>query len=74
MILREEVNETGESHIVCNEKVFNNLLATHRRIEAMYRAKPHDLNFWNDDCTINFESMGKLINLQKNWTIKDSNS
>lgn len=60
--------------LVLMERNIKCLMDMEKRVTELYKLNPKNLNFYNDDCKINFDSIGKMINMNRNWTIDQSDS
>jgi hypothetical protein len=69
MVFKDCKLKNGHSRKAGIERNVRTLLSLNKRMGELYRMNPKAMNFYNNDCTINLEAAGKLINLNKNWTI-----
>lgn len=67
MIVTEHEFIDGSRRMLLMEKNMKLSLEIMKRKLELYKATPRSMNFFNSDCSINMEMIGKFVNIQKEW-------
>lgn len=68
-LFKQQMLFDGTIKDAVDERSSRFMISLFKQIIQLYRLNPKQMNFYNENSKINFERIGSMINLNKNWDI-----